>query len=145
MPSKPKRPCNYPGCPLLITDGRYCPAHTTQAAADDAAQRGTSAGRGYDYNWQKYRAWFLSQCPLCGDRASVAQPLLAVHSVPLAEEFSQCKKAGLVRAARIVDHIIPVSGRGDPLFWPPWNHQALCAACHNAKTAKERSSLVTQS
>ena len=26
MPSKPKKPCAYPGCPNL-TDGRYCPEH----------------------------------------------------------------------------------------------------------------------
>ena len=26
MPSKPKRPCSYPGCPNL-TDGQYCEKH----------------------------------------------------------------------------------------------------------------------
>ena len=26
MPSKPNKPCAYPGCPNL-TDGRYCPEH----------------------------------------------------------------------------------------------------------------------
>ena len=137
MSSKPKRPCNYPGCPALITDGRYCPPHTTQAAGDDRATRGSAHERGYGGRWQQYREWFLSQCPLCGDRPKVAQPLLAAPIRPV-EEFSRCKAAGLVRAAVIVDHIIPVAGPGDPLFWAAWNHQGLCVACHNRKTARER-------
>ena len=30
MPSRPKRPCSYPGCPRL-TDGQYCEDHVAVA------------------------------------------------------------------------------------------------------------------
>ena len=31
MPTKPKRPCSYPGCPKL-TDGRFCEEHAKTEA-----------------------------------------------------------------------------------------------------------------
>lgn len=34
-----------------------------------------------------------------------------------------------------VDHIVPVTGPADPLFWVSWNHQALTHAQHSEKTA----------
>ena len=37
-------------------------------------------------------------------------------------------------SATIVDHIIPIEGEADVLFWPASNHQSLCAACHGRKT-----------
>jgi len=144
MASKPKRPCNYPGCPALSTE-KFCPAHAGHDHRQDRALRGTSHERGYTGDWQQYRVWFLSQCRLCGDRLPLGDALrhqaeAAGHLNPPrpAEEFSACKRKNLVRAAVIVDHIFPVAGPGDPLFWPSWNHQGLCIACHNRKTAKER-------
>jgi len=143
MASKPKRPCNYPGCPALSTE-KFCPAHAGHDHRQDRALRGSSHHRGYTARWQQYRAWFLGKHPLCGDREASAtiDAQLAGRTLPPAIDFSQCKDAGLVRAAVIVDHIFPVAGppeaSGDPLFWPSWNHQALCIACHNRKTAKER-------
>lgn len=44
---------------------------------------------------------------------------------------------GKLTEAKHVDHILPVSGRDDPLFWDVSNHQPLCHACHSQKTAKE--------
>lgn len=79
--------------------------------------RPTAAQRGYNYDWQQYRAWFLGQsenalCALCA----------ALH--------------GRTEPATEVDHIRP--HRGDPvLFWDPENHQGLCKACHSRKTAAE--------
>lgn len=34
-----------------------------------------------------------------------------------------------------VDHIVPVAGPADPLFWQEWNHQALSKRQHSEKTA----------
>jgi 5-methylcytosine-specific restriction protein A len=48
-----------------------------------------------------------------------------------------CEAQGRVTASEHVDHIKPVSGPGDPLFWEPTNHQALCQSCHSIKTARE--------
>ncbi|MDE9591062.1 HNH endonuclease, partial [Xenorhabdus bovienii] len=38
--------------------------------------------------------------------------------------------------AIMVDHIIPIQGDADVLFWPASNHQALCQTCHNRKTVQ---------
>ncbi|MBE8614863.1 HNH endonuclease, partial [Morganella morganii] len=35
------------------------------------------------------------------------------------------------------DHIIPIEGEQDVLFWPEWNHQPLCHTCHNRKTQQQ--------
>lgn len=36
-----------------------------------------------------------------------------------------------------VDHIIPVTGPDDPLFWEESNHQPLTHECHSRKTMAE--------
>ncbi len=78
----------------------------------------TSCQRGYDARWQKARLSFLAENPLC----------------------ERCLPE-LVEAT-VVDHRTP--HRGDPgLFWDRrGNWSALCAACHNKKTATtDRASL----
>lgn len=65
--------------------------------------------------WDKYRALYLSKNPLC----------------------VRCLAKGIYTPALVVDHIIPINGGGDVLFWPEWNHQALCQTCHNRKTTRE--------
>jgi 5-methylcytosine-specific restriction enzyme A len=74
-------------------------------------QRPSAAKRMYGREWRKRRAEYLRENPLC----------------------VECKKEGIIRAATVVDHIIP--HRGDPvLFWDESNWQALDATCHNSKT-----------
>lgn len=47
-----------------------------------------------------------------------------------------CQESGRIVSATVVDHITP--HRGDErLFWDESNHQALCAACHNGRKARE--------
>ena len=78
--------------------------------------RPSAAARGYGYRWNtKTRRRHLQREPLC----------------------RQCKRAGQVRQARIVDHIVPLGTPGGPGDVPS-NRQSLCIACHNAKTARER-------
>ncbi len=72
--------------------------------------RPNSTIRGYTWRWRRYRLTFLREHPLC-------------------------VRCGY--AAEHVDHIVPVAGADDPGFWDETNHQALCARCHNEKTAKE--------
>lgn len=72
-------------------------------------ERGTSAQRGYGYRWQQLRARYLRAHPLC-----VA-----------------CRRKGSVVAATDVDHIRPRSDGGSD---DDSNLQALCHACHSAKT-----------
>lgn len=113
MPIKPAHPCAYPGCPELVRDGRYCPAHsrTSQAAYD--RDRGTAAQRGYGGRWQRLRAIVLRANPLCVD---------PYHRHP--EQ---------VVPATEVDHIIPKRQGGTDSVD---NLQSLCRECHNAKTAR---------
>lgn len=72
-----------------------------------------STARGYSYKWQQARKGWLAKNPLC----------------------VECKKAGRVKEATVVDHIIP--HRGDKaLFWDSErNWASLCGPCHTAKTA----------
>lgn len=85
----------------------YCAAH----AASGREDRPSAAARGYDRRWQRYRLMFLRRNPLCAG----------------------CQRV----SAEHVDHIQPVKGPADPLFWEPTNHQGLCASCHSQKTARE--------
>lgn len=77
-------------------------------------QKRNSNAMGYNYRWQKFRESFLRKNPLC-----VA-----------------CRKAGIVKEATEVDHIVP--HRGDmKLFWDTKNNvQGLCKNHHSAKTAR---------
>jgi 5-methylcytosine-specific restriction endonuclease McrA len=120
MPMMPLRRC--PTCRQLVTEPR-CP--TCVRRVDD--RRGSSARRGYGARWQKYRAWFLDQWPLCGDRPPGA---------PVTTD-SRCRLAGLRTVAVVVDHIVPVTGPTDPTFFVLECHQSLCVGCHDAKRSRE--------
>lgn len=63
----------------------------------------------YGSRWQKARAGYLRNHPLCAD----------------------CEQRGRVTIATVVDHVIP--HKGDmTLFWDSGNWQPLCASCHNS-------------
>jgi 5-methylcytosine-specific restriction enzyme A len=75
--------------------------------------RPSAARRGYGARWQRARKAFLANNPLC----------------------VQCAADGHTVAASVVDHA--VAHRGDmAIFWDQSNWQALCARCHNTKTAR---------
>ena len=77
------------------------------------ARRGNSSQRGYNAKWQKARAAYLAEHPLC-----VA-----------------CHDDGRLVTATEVDHIEP--HRGDVAkFWDTENWQGLCKRCHSRKTGK---------
>ena len=132
MPPAPKKPCGMHGCAALIRPpARFCDSHEAVAGKVDRDRRGSSAERGYDARWRKYRAVFLAQYPLCGTRPPEAERHIAACGV----EWSECKKADRVVAAEQVDHIVPHRGSAQ-LFWEQSNHQALCSSCSNAKSAR---------
>jgi len=78
-------------------------------------RRQNACARGYDRKWQALRLAFLQANPLC----------------------AACWQAGRVVAAEEVDHVTPFRGPHDPLRLDGSNLQALCKACHSAKTARE--------
>lgn len=79
------------------------------------ASRGTRTERGYSNRWGEYRLAYLKANPLC----------------------VMCEKEGCYTPAKIVDHIIPIEGEGDVLFWPDSNHQGLCVSHHSRKTTTQ--------
>jgi 5-methylcytosine-specific restriction enzyme A len=76
-------------------------------------RRGSSRQRGYTTAWQKARATYLAQHPLC----------------------VFCEREGLVTAAAVVDHVEAHQGDNER-FWNPDNWQSLCKRHHDS--AKQR-------
>jgi len=121
VPAAPRKPCRKPGCKTL-TLGSFCEAHTVQRETVQREQRirydnerGTATERGYNSKWARYSKQYRLENPLC----------------------AICEKAEKLVLAQCVDHIVPVTGPDDPLFWEPTNHQGLCNTCHSIKTATE--------
>ncbi|QBY47018.1 HNH endonuclease signature motif containing protein [Arsenophonus nasoniae] len=111
MPYQPLRRCNEPGCFKRVKSGK-CELHKREARKRLERRRGTNTQRGYSSKWFKYRLSYLQEHPLC-----VA-----------------CESNGKCTPAKIVDHIIPINGDNDVLFWWQDNHQSLCLSCHSHKT-----------
>jgi 5-methylcytosine-specific restriction protein A len=111
MAQRAMRQCNHPGCAALVKEG-YCEEHKNDADS----YRASSGERGYDSRWRRYRSAYLARHPLC----------------------VECEREGRVTRATDVDHIVPIKGQADPLFWREANHQGLCHACHSRKTVLDR-------
>ena len=74
--------------------------------------RGTKQQRGYGGEWERISLMKRAECPVC----------------------EMCNDAMAVD----VDHIEPFNGRNDPLRTDWQNLQAVCRACHRAKTGRQR-------
>jgi 5-methylcytosine-specific restriction protein A len=106
MPSRAMRPCVYPGCRELTTDG-HCAKHPKKE------NRGSAYERGYTHRWDKQAKLFLSRpenqfCVLRLDKDC--------------NRLSQC-----------VDHIDPPNGPDDPRFFNENNWQPACIHCNSVK------------
>ena len=82
--------------------------------------RPTSAERGYNTRWQRFRKqvlrdWVQRHGPYCADCRGVLDFGRGTH----------------------VDHIHGHDGQNDPKFWDHGNLQVLCGECHGRKTRKE--------
>ena len=106
--------CGRSGCPNKAKSGdSYCKEHIQVQRRQYDKQRGSSAERGYDAKWKKYREWYLRNHPLC----------------------RICEVEGKTIIATVIDHIVSIRRKGS--FWDPNNHQALCKPCHDRKTVTE--------
>jgi len=73
-------PCGVSTCSSLAANGkRYCAACSVRVRTLSDAQRGSSAQRGYDGDWQRFRTWYLGQPDnvMCRDCRSM--PARDVH------------------------------------------------------------------
>lgn len=78
-------------------------------------QRPSAAKRGYGRRWREVRAEYLARHRAC---------------VGVGGKHAR----GCNGLAEVVDHVRPVKGLGDPLFWDEGNWQALSHECHNLKS-----------
>lgn len=116
MPYKPKKPCHYPGCPLLTND-YYCGKHQKlMNKTYNKNERDEFSKTFYNSKeWIKVRKIKLQMNPLC----------------------EECKKNGTFVKAVIVDHIIPIKQGGAKFDLS--NLQCLCWSCHSRKSIIEGS------
>ncbi len=113
MPQRPGSACRRPGCAGVVRDGVCSSCGPLRRAGQQQLdeRRGTAASRGYGGRWQRLRAMYLRAHPLC-----VA-----------------CEAAGRATPATDVDHIVARRAGGSD---EESNLQALCHACHSAKTGR---------
>ena len=105
MPSKPKRPCSYPGCPKL-TNGRFCEEHAKlEARRYEKYDRSPEIKRRYGRAWKRIRDSYAAAHPLC----------------------VLCLKEGRYVKTEEIHHIKPLSEGGTHARE---NLIALCKPCH---------------
>ena len=106
MPTKPKRPCGYPGCPNL-TDGQYCEEHRVQERRKyDKYERSPDVHKKYGRAWKRIRDRYYAAHPFC----------------------ERCLEEGRMTPADEVHHLVPVSKGGRHT---DDNLMSLCRSCHN--------------
>ena len=109
MPKAAPKPCNYPGCGVLVRDGTSrCSKHQREAWAKPP----TAAKRVTGRRLQVMRESLFSSNPLC----------------------VECERLGRVMLATQRDHITPLAEGGTD---DDSNVQGLCHACHEAKSMAE--------
>ena len=109
MKSAPK-PCNKPGCGVLVRDGTArCDKHKPEAWTKKPTATKRITGR----KLQALRAELFTSNPLC----------------------AECERQGRVTRATQRDHIKPLAeGGADDAS----NVQGLCVSCHDLKSEAER-------
>jgi 5-methylcytosine-specific restriction protein A len=112
MPRKPKRPCSYPGCGRLVSDGQYCAKHQkTMNRNYNKYQRHPESNKRYGRAWKRIRDRYIKAHPLC----------------------EECQRQGRLTPAEEVHHILPLSkGGGNETE----NLMSLCKSCHSRITAE---------
>ena len=112
VPSKPKRPCSFPGCPRL-TNGRFCEEHAkAEAKRYEQYDRDPETRRRYGRVWKRIRDAYVQQHPVC----------------------ELCQRDGRLVATEEVHHKVPLAEGGTH---DRNNLISLCKACH-AKIHAER-------
>lgn len=106
------RVCSEPGCPELTKESK-CEAHRKANRKSSDAKRPSAAQRGYDAEWRKTRAAFLTTHPICED------------------------PSGCIEPATDVDHIDGLGPLG-PKGHDHKNLRSLCHSHHSRRTARDQ-------
>lgn len=108
MPRKPKRPCGYPGCPMLADEGeQYCAEHKKVVAKSyEKYDRDPAVHRRYGRAWKRIRDSYVKTHPFC----------------------EQCFENGILVPVEEVHHIVPIAKGGTHARD---NLKSLCRSCHN--------------
>ena len=118
MPDAPLKVCRWPGCHELTRDrSGYCPDHQSKAEErrkQRSRDRGNTTARGYGREWQRLRAAYLREHPLCAD----------------------CLARGIVRPATVVHHLCAIADRPD-LRLESRNLLGLCRDCHELRHGRK--------
>lgn len=105
MPTKPMKPCSYPGCPKL-TYKTYCPYHKSLMNKNyNKYCRTYDVNKRYGSLWQRIRNRYVMLHPLC----------------------ELCLKEGILTPVEEVHHIVPLSKGGTNDFS---NLMSLCKSHH---------------
>lgn len=107
----PGTACHWPGCPEIVKDpSGYCEAHRKQAQRARDAHRPSSRQRGYNGQWEKFRAWYCNQAGT--------------------QYCWRCLELkGEIIKSEVIHHIIPIEKRPD-LRLVEDNCMPLCRQCH---------------
>ena len=119
VPTKPKRPCSYPGCPKL-TDGRLCEEHAkAEAKRYEKYDRDPAVRRRYGRAWKRIRDRYIQEHPLCElcqqegrltttrSRWRKAEPMRGTTSLPCVNPVTPESMPSAVTAGTSID---PVGG-----------------------------------
>ena len=116
LPTKPKRPCRYGGCPNL-TDSRtgYCEEHRSLMQRHyEHFSRGYNQHERYGNGWRKVRDRYIAAHPLC----------------------EECLGLGRATMATLVHHVKPIADGGTN---DESNLRSLCASCHEKIQRRKQS------
>ena len=105
-------------CGKIVAHGVQCECQKAATRARNArhdSQRPSARARGYNSEWRKARAEYLSRHP-------------------------HCAMTGCGKPATLVDHITPHKGN-DRLFWDRTNWQSLCISCHSRVKQRQEQGL----
>lgn len=90
-------------------------------------RRESSSARGYGTAWTKYSLELRRERVLC-------ELCLAACGVETGIAGQTTTASGRKRSQGVVDHIVPIDGPDDPLFWEPLAVWCLCNSCNDFKS-----------
>ena len=138
MPSKPKKPCAYPGCPALVA-GRYCEEHARKVNSDyEKFSRDKQTKHRYGRAWKRIRDKYASEhpfCELCFGRG-LAVPVEEIHHKKPLSEGGTHDRSNLIALCKSCHYkfmrsveIVGMTGRGGANLYRPISYRTAGGCC----------------